>query len=160
MCESAAGAKKDSESDQNTTSCNGHTPSVRIFSKCTSGRRPHIFTVLCTSGFDRVPNVHSALMLASLAASADYRAILFCQQGTVDVMVKGAIEKNEKPEPGAPTLSEKLAEAMELGVEVQCCAQTMMSKGITDADLVPGVTVAGAMTLIDLAVMGQGTLCF
>lgn len=139
MCEPAADAKKESESTQD---------------------RPQIFTILCTSGFDRVPNVRSALMFASLAASADYRTILFCLQGTVDIMVKGAIEKNEKPEPGAPTLSQRLAEAMELGVEIQCCAQTMQNKGLTDADLIPGVTAAGAMTLIDLASMGQGTLCF
>ncbi|MFO0754748.1 MAG: DsrE family protein [Thermodesulfovibrionales bacterium] len=152
-------AAQSSESGQNRT-FDGCSPSARIFSQCRSGRRPRIFTVLCTSGFDRVPNVRSALMFASLAASADYRTILFCLQGTVDIMVKGAIEKNEKPEPGAPTLSQRLAEAMELGVEIQCCAQTMQNKGITDADLIPGVMVAGAMTLIDLASMGQGTLCF
>ncbi|MBZ0157705.1 MAG: DsrE family protein [Alphaproteobacteria bacterium] len=140
MYKSAPNATKESERSQDATE--------------------NIFTILCTSGFDRVPNVRSALMFASLAASANYRTILFCLQGTVDVMVQGAIEKNEKPEPGAPTLSQRLSEAMELGVEIQCCAQTMANKGLTEKDLIPGITVAGAMTLIDLASMGQGTLCF
>lgn len=119
-----------------------------------------VFTILCTSGFDRVPNVRSALMFASLAASANYRAVLFCLQGTVDIMVKGAIEANEKPEPGAPTLTQRLEEAMEMGVEIQCCAQTVANKGLSADNLIPGVTIAGAMALIDLASTAKGTLCF
>lgn len=124
------------------------------------GESVEVFTILCTSGFDRIANVRSALMFASLAASANYRAVLFCLQGTVDIMVKGAIERNEKPEPGVPTLAQRLAEAMEMGVEIQCCAQTVTNKRLGADDLLPGVTIAGAMALIDLASTAKGTLCF
>lgn len=119
-----------------------------------------LFIVLCTSGFERVPSVRSALMFATLAASADYKTILFCVQGAVDIMVKGAIEKNEKPDPNAPTLSQRLSEALELGVEIQCCSQTMVNKKYSEDDLVPGIKIAGAMNLIVLAAKAKGTICF
>ncbi len=119
-----------------------------------------LFVVLCASGFDRVANARSALMFATLAASANYRTILFCVQNAVDVMVKGAIEKNETPVPGAPTLAQRLREAMEMGVEIQCCSQTIDNKRLTENDLLTGIKVAGAMNLIALATRAKGTLSF
>lgn len=118
------------------------------------------FIVTCTSGFDKIANARSALMFASLAAAADFKTILFCIQNAVDVMVKGAIEKNETPVPGVPTLAQRLAEALEMGVEIQCCTQTMANKKITAEDLIPQVKLAGAMNLIDLTAKADGTLCF
>jgi len=118
------------------------------------------FIVTCTSGFEKIANARSALMFASLAAAADFKTILFCIQSAVDVMVKGAIEKNETPVPGVPTLAQRLTEALEMGVEIQCCTQTMNNKKITENDLVPGTKPAGAMNLIDLAANADGTICF
>ncbi|HEA67802.1 MAG TPA: hypothetical protein ENI07_13410 [Desulfobacterales bacterium] len=118
------------------------------------------FIVTCTSGFDKIANARSALMFASLAAAADFKTILFCIQNAVDVMVKGAIEKNETPVPGIPTLAQRLSEALEMGVEIQCCTQTMANKKITAEDLIPQVKLAGAMNLIDLTTKADGTLCF
>lgn len=125
-----------------------------------NGGEEDLFIVLCTSGFERIANAKSALMFASLAASANYQTILFCVQNAVDIMVKGAIEKNEVPQPGAPTLSQRLSEAVEMGVEIQCCTQTMANKKLTEADLIPEVNTAGAMNLIVLSSKAKGTLCF
>jgi predicted peroxiredoxin len=122
--------------------------------------REKLFIILCASGFENVPRVRSALMFATLAASANYRAVLYCIQTAVDVMVKGAIEKQEKPQPGVPTLRQRLAEAMEMGVEIQCCTQTMANINITEKDLLPGVKPAGAMSLITLTSQAAGSLCF
>jgi predicted peroxiredoxin len=99
-------------------------------------------------------------MFASLAASAEMDTILYCVQGAVEVMAKGAIEKNEKVEPGSPTLKDRLEEALELGVKVQTCTQTMKNKKIETADLVDGVEPAGAMSLISIATAAQGILSF
>ena len=118
------------------------------------------FIVVCASGFEKVANARSALMFASLAAAAEIKTILFCIQNAVDIMVKGAIEKNEKPQPGVPTLAQRLEEALEMGVEIQCCTQTMANKKITAGDLISEVKAAGAMNLIDLATKAHGTLCF
>ena len=122
--------------------------------------RGKLFIILCASGFENIPRVRSALMFATLAASADYRAVLYCVQTAVDVMVKGAIEKQEKPQPDVPTLRQRLDEAMEMGVEIQCCTQTMANNDITEKDLLPGVKPAGAMNLITLTSQAAGSLCF
>lgn len=118
------------------------------------------FVVLLASGFDNIARARSALMFATLAASANYKTILYCIQHAVDILVKGAIEKNETPQPGVPTLIQRLTEAMEIGVEIQCCSQTMANKKITEEDLLPGVKVAGAMNLITLASKAKGSLSF
>ncbi len=118
------------------------------------------FIVLCASGFERIANARSALMFASLAAAADLKTILFCIQNAVDIMVKGAIGKNEKPQSGVPTLAQRLQEALEMGVEIQCCTQTMANKKIAEDDLIPEVTAAGAMNIIYLTTRAHGTLCF
>ncbi|MCC6347712.1 MAG: DsrE family protein [Nitrospirales bacterium] len=135
-------------------------PFAKDFSSSSLSEEEDIFIVLCTSGFENIPSARSALMFASLAASADYRTILFCVQGAVDIMIKGAIEENEKPQPGVPTLAQRLDEAGELGVEIQCCSQTMANKKVTGEDLLPGVQVAGAMSLIEMVSRAKGTLSF
>lgn len=75
-------------------------------------------------------------------------------------MVSGSVERQEKAENGSPTILQRLQEALENGVEIQCCTQTMANKSITPRDLMPGVTPAGAMSLIDLASHAKGSLCF
>ena len=122
--------------------------------------RRDLFIVLCASGFENAARVRSALMFASLAASADYRTVLYCIQNAVDVMVQGGIEKYDKPQPAVPTIRQRLDEALEMGVEIQCCTQTMANKNITGADLIPGVKAAGAMTLITLTSQAAGSLSF
>lgn len=99
-------------------------------------------------------------MFASLAASANYRTILYCIQDAVDVMVKGAMERLREPEPGVPTVARRLDEALAAGVEIQCCTQTMANRKITEEDLIAGVTPAGAMNLIALTSTAKGALSF
>ncbi|MGW8272346.1 MAG: DsrE family protein [Thermodesulfovibrionales bacterium] len=118
------------------------------------------FIVLCASGFDSAAKTRSALMFATLAASANFRTILYCIQDAVDVMVRGAVEKHEGPGSGTPSLRQRLKEAMEMGVEIQCCTQAMANKRVAEEDLIEGAKAVGAMSLIDLAVDAKGTLCF
>jgi len=118
------------------------------------------FVVLCESGFDNVARARSALMFASLAAAANYRTVLYCIQHGVDIMVRGEIEKRESRRAGVPSLSQRLGEALALGTEILCCSQTLENKRLREEDLVEGVRVAGAMTLINLATSARGVLCF
>jgi predicted peroxiredoxin len=119
-----------------------------------------VFIILCATGFENVARARSALMFASLAASANYRTILYCIQDAVDLMVKGALEERREPEQGGPTVVRRLREALAAGVEIQCCTQTMANKRIVEEDLFPGVKPAGAMNLIALTSTAKGTLCF
>ena len=123
-------------------------------------RLGNLFIILCASGFESPARVRSALMFAALAASAEYRTILYCIQNAVDVMVKDGAVRREQTQNGSPSIAQRLREAMEMGVEIQCCTQTMTNKGVASGDLLPGVTPAGAMSLIDLASRARGALCF
>ncbi len=125
----------------------------------TEANEKELYIVLCASGFDNIPRVRSALMFATLAASAELRTILYCIQDAVDVMVKGNIEKHEPPGSG-PSIAGRLQEAVEYGVEIQCCTQTMANKGIEEHDLVEGAKPAGAMKLIDLTTRAKGAISF
>jgi len=119
-----------------------------------------LYVIVCATGFENEERVRSALMFAALAASADYQTILYCIQGAVEVLVKGAIAARETPLPGLPSIAQRLQEALEMGVEIQCCTQTMANKGILPAVLVDGVTPAGAMSLIALTTRAKGTISF
>lgn len=119
-----------------------------------------LYVVLCASGFENEDRVRSALMFSSLAASANYRTIPYCIQNAVDVIVRGALERCERAKTGLPTIGQRLREAIEMGVEIQCCTQTMANRRITADDLIEGVKPAGAMTLIDLSTRAKGTLSF
>lgn len=130
------------------------------FSEDSDEGEKKIFIVVCASGFDNIERARSALMFAGLAVSANYRTVLYCIQKAVDIMVRGAVEKNEIPQTGVPSLSIRLEEALNLGVEIQCCTQTMANKNLKQEDLIPGVKAAGAMNLISLASSASGTLCF
>ncbi|HEY5998957.1 MAG TPA: DsrE family protein [bacterium] len=119
-----------------------------------------LFAIVCASGFENEERVRSALMFASLAASADFQTILYCIQGAVEVMVKGAIAARETPRPGLPSTAQRLQEALEMGVEIQCCTQTMANKKISPQELVEGVSPAGAMSLIAVTTRARGTISF
>jgi len=99
-------------------------------------------------------------MFSTLAASAEYDVVLYCVQSGVEVMVRGAIWERERPVPGVPTLSQRLKEAMDWGVRIMCCSQSLANKGIKAEDLLEGVEIAGAMTLISIAGDAAGTLSF
>jgi predicted peroxiredoxin len=126
----------------------------------TEGTDEKLFVVLCSSGFENTERMRSALMFSSLAASAGYRSVLYCVQSAVDVMVRGAIEQHEKPVPGVPTLAQRLKGAQEMGVEVQCCSQSVINKKLTEDDLVDGASVSGAMNLIHLSARASATISF
>jgi len=124
------------------------------------GKEGNGYVVVCAAGFEQMPRVRSALMFASLAASAGMETVLYCVQGGVDVMVRGAIEKHEKQSPGTPSIAGRLADALELGVRIECCTQTMANKGIEPEDLIPEARPAGAMNLITLTTRARGSLSF
>ncbi len=119
-----------------------------------------LFIVLCAAGFDSPERVRSALMFATLAAAGQYKAVLYCIQGAVDVMVKGAVENHESPDSSAPTIGQRLREAIDMGVQIQCCSQSMANRKLRPEDMLEGVEIEGAMSLIELTSRSKGNLCF
>jgi len=119
----------------------------------------NLFLVVLRSGLKAPGQVRAALMYASLAAAMDQNTIVYCVQEGADVMVKGAADK-EEVQPGAPTINQRLAEAIEMGVQLQVCEQTALVRKIKAEDLIPEATLVGGALLIEHAINARGSLTF
>jgi predicted peroxiredoxin len=119
-----------------------------------------LFLVVCTSGLNSPATARSALMFATIAATANTRTILYCVQDGVDIVIKGAVDKEPNVKPGMPTLKQRLQEAIEAGIEFQVCSQTFANKGLKEEDLIPEAKITGAATLVTLSLKAEGFLTF
>lgn len=118
-----------------------------------------LFLVVLRSGLNAPGQVRAALMYASLAAAMDQDPVVYCVQQGADVMVRGAADK-EETRPGAPTIKQRLAEALEMGVRIEVCEQTALVRNIKAEELIPEATLVGGARLIDYAVRARGSLTF
>lgn len=118
-----------------------------------------LFLVVLRSGLNAPGQVRAALMYASLAAAMDQEPVVYCVQQGADVMVQGAADK-EETQPGAPTIKQRLAEALEMGVRIEVCEQTALVRNIEAEELIPEATLVGGARLIDYAVRARGSLTF
>ena len=118
-----------------------------------------LFLVVLRSGLNAPGQVRAALMYASIAAAMDQHVVVYCVQEGADVMVKGAPEK-EQTKPGVPTIAQRLAEAIEIGVRLEVCEQTADTRGIKAEDLIAEAKLIGGASLIDYAIRARGQLTF
>lgn len=118
-----------------------------------------LFLVVLRSGLNAPGQVRAALMYASIAAAMNQDVVVYCVQEGADVMVKGAPEK-EQTKPGMPTIAQRLAEAIEIGVRLEVCEQTADTRGIKAEDLIAEAKLIGGASLIDYAIRARGQLTF
>ncbi len=114
---------------------------------------------LLKTGFNRPGITRGALMFSAISASMDVETVLYCVQEGADVMVKGAVDK-EEVKPGIPTIKQRLQEAIDAGVDIQVCSATAKLKRITEDDLIEHARITGAATLIDLALESDNVICW
>ena len=117
-----------------------------------------LFLVLLHTGFDRSDIIRSALMFSMLAAAMDQETVLYCVQAGADVMVKGMAEAKDTSKPGAPTIRQRMDEALEAGVRFEVCEQTANVRNIKAEDLIPGAILMGGAKRIDYAIQAKGQL--
>jgi predicted peroxiredoxin/TusA-related sulfurtransferase len=118
-----------------------------------------LFLVVLRSGLESPGQVRAALMYASLAAAMDQDAVVYCVQQGADVMVKNAADK-EETKPGMPTIKQRLAEALDMGVRIEVCEQTALVRNIKAEELIPEAVLVGGARLIDYAIRSRGSLTF
>jgi predicted peroxiredoxin len=123
-----------------------------------NGQKPFFLVVLRT-GMNQPGQVRAALMYASLAAAMDQDVVVYCVQEGADPFKKGVME-TEPVKPGTPTIAERYAEALEMGVRVEVCEQTASVRGIKEEELVGGAVMRGGASLIDYAIQAKGSLTF
>ncbi|NOZ07208.1 MAG: hypothetical protein GXP41_12810 [Chloroflexi bacterium] len=124
-----------------------------------SGEEGKLFLIVLRSGIDQPGQVRAALMYAALAAAMDQETVVYCVQNGADVMVQGAAAK-EDAKPGAPSIAQRLSEALEMGVRMEVCEQTANVRNIRREDLIPEARLIGGAKLIDYAITARGSLTF
>ncbi len=121
--------------------------------------KKRLFLVMLRTGPQQPGQVRAALMFAGIAAAMDFDTVVYCVQEGADAMLRGAMEKEEL-KPGVPTMKQRLAQAVDLGVRVEVCEQTAKTRGIKQEDLAPEARILGGAKLIEYAVEASGQLSF
>ncbi|WP_457555602.1 DsrE family protein [Candidatus Pyrohabitans sp.] len=111
-----------------------------------------------TTGLNSPGVTRATLMFSAISAAMDVETTLFCVQDGAEIMVRGALDREES-KTGVPTIKQRLEEAIEAGVEILVCEQTIRVKGISEDELIEEAKVSGAATLIDLALEAKNVLC-
>ena len=114
--------------------------------------------IVLSKGLNYPDIARTTLMVAALSANMGIKTTLFCFQDGVEIMVKGALD-NEVEEPGVPTVRQRLKEAIDAGVEILVCSQTLVVRNIKEEDLIEEAKVAGAATLVYLALDARNVIC-
>lgn len=134
-------------------------PAAAAAQPATTQEDERLFLVVLRSGLEAPGQVRAALMYASLAAAMDQQPVVYCVQNGADVMVQGAADREES-KPGAPTIKQRLAEALEMGVRIEVCEQTALVRDIKAEELIPEATLVGGAILIDYSIRARGSLTF
>jgi predicted peroxiredoxin len=111
-----------------------------------------------TSGTDTPERLYAPFVLGMTARSMDVEASVFFMIKGITVVKEGEAEKIQL---GAfPPLREIMDQAIAAGVRCYVCEQSALLLGIPKGDFIPEATVAGAATLIDLALEADAVLTY
>ncbi|MDD4254424.1 MAG: DsrE family protein [Methanofollis sp.] len=101
-----------------------------------------------SNGIGNAERAYATFIFSKVAASMGKKVTIFLLMDGVSMAKKGNAAGVRHPD-FAP-LDQVMAEVMHAGVTVYACELSAKFRGITEADLVPGVKLAGAATYINL----------
>ncbi|MCC7360611.1 MAG: sulfurtransferase TusA family protein [Anaerolineales bacterium] len=119
----------------------------------------NLFLVVLRTGLNAPGQVRAAFMYASLAAAMGQDTVVYCVQEGADAAKRDVAEKDVSPQ-GGPTISQRIAEALDMGVRIEVCTQTASVRNIKAEDLIPQAKLIGGASLIDYAMRTRGSLTF
>ena len=119
----------------------------------------NLFLVVLRSGLNAPGQVRAAFMYASLAAAMGQDTVVYCVQEGADAAKTDVPQKDTSP-PDGPTISQRIAEALDMGVRLEVCEQTATVRNIKAEDLIPAAKLIGGASLIDYAIRARGQLTF
>jgi len=119
----------------------------------------NLFLVVLRSGLNAPGQVRAAFMYASLAAAMGQDTVVYCVQEGADAAKSDVPQKDSSPQDG-PTITQRIAEALDMGVRIEVCEQTASVRNIRAEDLIPEAKLIGGASLIDYAIRARGQLTF
>lgn len=104
--------------------------------------------VVQSNGIGNAERAYATFIFSKVAASMGKKVAIFLLMDGVGIARKGNAEGVKHPD--FPQLSQLMDEMLKAGVTIYACELSAKFRGISEADLVPGVKLAGAATYINL----------
>jgi hypothetical protein len=116
--------------------------------------------VIQTHGVETPRRTYSPLFYAMAAAAMEMEAMVWFTMDGTNQLKKGEAEKVKLDPTSDVTLKTMLEQTMDSGVKLRVCQQSMALWNMTKADLIPGVEILGATSIIDLALEADHVMYF
>jgi predicted peroxiredoxin len=107
--------------------------------------------VIQTHGVDTPRRTYSPLFYAMAAAARGMEVMVWFTMDGTNQLKKGAAEKVKLDPTSDVTLKTMLEQTLELEVKLRVCQQSMALWNMKQEDLIPGVEILGATSIIELA---------
>ena len=116
--------------------------------------------VIQTHGVETPNRTYSPLFYAMAAAAMEMEVLVWFTMDGTKQLKKGAAEQVELKPGSGGTLKTMLENAMESEVELRVCQQSLELFDMTTDDLIDGVDILGATSIIDLALNADHVMYF
>ena len=116
--------------------------------------------VIQTHGIETPRRTYSPLFYAMAATAMEMEAMVWFTMDGTSQLAKGAAEKVQLDPTSDVTLKTMLEQAMEADVELRVCQQSMALFDMTQDDLIEGVGILGATSIIELALNADHVMYF
>ncbi len=116
--------------------------------------------VIQTHGVDTPTRTYSPIFYAMAAAAMEMDVMVWFTMNGTNQLKKGEAEKVQLKKDSDVTLKTLLDQAQDAEVKLRVCQQSMELWDITMDDLIEGVEVLGATSIIDLALNADHVMYF
>ena len=116
--------------------------------------------VIQTHGIETPRRTYSPLYYAMAATAMEMEALVWFTMDGTSQLKKGAAEQVQLDPTSDVTLKTMLEQAVEAEVELAVCQQSMALFDMTQDDLIDGVRILGATSIIDLALGADHVMYF
>lgn len=116
--------------------------------------------VIQTHGVDTPTRTYSPIFYAMAAAAMEMEVMVWFTMNGTNQLKKGAAEKVKLDPTSDVTLKTLLNQALEADVKLRVCQQSMDLWNMTKDDLIDGVEILGATSIIDLALNSDHVMYF
>ena len=116
--------------------------------------------VIQTHGVETPRRTYSPLFYAMAAAAMEMEAMVWFTMDGTSQLKKGAAEQVQLDPTSDVTLKTMLEQAMDAEVKLAVCQQSMALFDMTTDDLIEGVEILGATSIIDLALRFDHVMYF
>jgi len=116
--------------------------------------------VIQTHGIETPRRTYSPLFYAMAAAAMEMEVLVWFTMDGTNQLKKGAAEAVQLDPTSDVTLKTMLEQTMDAEVELRVCQQSLTLFDMTTDDLIDGVEVLGATSIIDLSLNADHVMYF